>query len=132
MARRVMKKVLLFGKVRRMERARAARVCRARAIYLTCAEICAREHGVSADLVASRARKGFGSCPAPVAAARREAMYLTATLFDIAQTDVADAAGVAKQYAGRALAKVEDERDDPIVDGRLLRLEAALSPEVAA
>jgi len=63
---------------------------------------------------------------AKVAFARQTAMYLCHLVFAQRATDIAAAFGRDRSTAAHAIARIEEAREDPVVDRRLQWLEAAL------
>lgn len=58
--------------------------------------------------------------------ARREAIYLMATGFDVRAAEIARGLGVSRQAVSRMVAQVEAERDAPEIDARLEKITAAM------
>jgi len=109
--------ITLAGRPTWVRRDRAPRVVRARALYLQCAQVTAPHFAVPTVNVTRRGRRGLGSSPAPEAYARRYALYLVRTLFEVTTPDLAAAAGVSKGYISRIVPMIEDLRDRPEIDG---------------
>jgi hypothetical protein len=117
--------------------ARAERLA-ARAAFVAAAAQVAGRHGVPlarvvappspADQAAvALASRGLADpTAARVAAARREALYLAVTVCGRPGRSVARAAGLHHRAVQKALAAVEDKRDDPQVDRALGETEVAL------
>ena len=79
------------------------------------------ETRVSVDALHARTR-----CTAEVAFARQLAMYLAHTIFQLAQADVGERFGRDRTTVKHACARIEDRRDDPAFERRLIAMERLL------
>lgn len=117
--------------------ARADRLA-SRASFLAAAAVAAKRHGVSVSNVvtppspqeqANVALAALGRADktsAQIATARHEALYLAVTACGRSQKSVARATGLSPKAIRKALAAVEDRRDDPKFDRELDRAAAVL------
>lgn len=61
-----------------------------------------------------------------VSAARREAIYLTATIYDVSLRKIADAIGLSHEAVRKAIGRLEEDREDGTYDRKLDELELQL------
>lgn len=94
------------------------------ALFQATSTIAAREHGVRPQEVLRTLKPGSFL---KVQRARAEAVYLAAVSAGVGARRLACAAGVSHVAIIKMCRRVEDARDDPIVDARLCRLEQEIA-----
>ena len=99
---------------------RLARTYRGCAVRLS-EQVVALTFGVSLEAMRAGTRRSAG-----IAFARQVAMYLAHTVFGVSQGQVAERLGRDRTTVKHACRLIEDRRDDPVFDTRLLALEAML------
>ena len=87
----------------------------------TARRLVAAEFGVAESELARA-----GRCQAPVAFARQVAMYLAHCAYQLSYQEVADAFGRERSTVTYACQVVEDARDDPETEEKLLKIEERL------
>lgn len=117
--------------------ARAERLASRAAFVAAAAQVAAR-HGLPLQRVmtpptpaeqaaVALASRGLADPDAArVAAARREAIYLAVTVYGRGTKSIARVSGLTPPAIRKALAAIEDKRDDPIFDRALDQAEVAL------
>lgn len=93
-----------------------------RAAFNAALYIIARQSGLDPAVVAAAPEQAPLSERKAWAAAmkvRRQAIYLTITLLDVPQADMARALGISRPAVTRLVREVEDQRDDPALDRAL-------------
>ena len=86
-----------------------------------CERVVSLEMGVTLDALHAATR-----CVAEVAFARQVAMYLAHTIFCVSQSEVGGRFGRDRTTVKHACARIEDRRDDPVFEARLIAMEALL------
>lgn len=102
-----------------------ASALRHRAGYLAAAEYVAESLGVPSRRVIER-RRGLRPGGEP-AGLHPLAIYLAVTSYNLTQEGAARAAGVSPRYIRKALAAIEDRRDDAAFDGMLTEIEERMA-----
>lgn len=99
----------------------------ARRAYVKAVDLVVDRLGVSRRAVEARRGRNWKKPPPDVALARRAALYLTLVPGDFSLGAVSAAASMTREGVRRALAAVEDLRDDPYLDELMSELEEAFA-----
>lgn len=104
---------------------KTATILQYRAAYRAAAEHVAESQGVSARRTIER-RRGLRRRGEPVGL-HPLVLYLTVTAYNLTQEGAAKAAGVSSRYVRKALAAIEDRRDDAGFDSMVAGIEERMA-----